>query len=220
MMKITEVRVQSFRQPVAAQWQGPFGAKQEITLTTVVTEEGIEGYGSGRSQAGGPGAVLANELAEVVRPQVVGMDALDRERIWQKLWSLGVRTRLSAFAMSCLDVALWDIAGKKTGLPIHKLLGNYRDKVPAYASSGHHKTIEAYVEEGLAYKARGFPAYKLHPFGIAKKDVELCKAVRKALGDDIELMIDPVGAYDHREALWVGRRLEELSSPRSAPPRP
>jgi L-alanine-DL-glutamate epimerase-like enolase superfamily enzyme len=150
-------------------------------------------------------------MVSVAKRLVDGEDPLEREKIWQKMWKLGTRNRLSIFAMSCIDVALWDIAGKAANLPVYKLIGACRDKVPAYASSGVHHSVEDYVEEALRCKERGYKAYKLHPPGDPKKDVEARRSVRKAVGDEMALMLDPTGAYDHREAMWVGRRLEELN---------
>ncbi len=209
-MRITEVKVQAYSYPVSPAW-GSIDQRQlaEITLVTVSTDEGIEGYSMGQVQ--GPATVLAQEVVSVARPRILGEDALDREKIWQQLWELGRRTRLSIRAISCIDVALWDIAGKAFNTPVYKLLGAYRDKVPAYASSPIHSSTERFVEEALDCKSRGYQAYKLHPPRIPEKDVEISRAVRLAVGDGMKLMLDPAGYYDHRQAMWVGRRLEELN---------
>ena len=210
-MKISEVKVQSFRQPVPEMWKVHFGQTVDITLVTLATDEGIEGHSMGRAVGGAWGTVLGHEVVSVAKRLVLGEDPLDREKIWQKMWKFCSRNRLTIFALSCIDVALWDIAGKVAGLPVYKLIGACRDKVPAYASSGVLQAIEDYVEEALRCKEKGYRAYKLHPPGVPEKDVEACRAVRKAVGDEMALMIDPTGAYDHRQALWVGRRLEELN---------
>jgi L-alanine-DL-glutamate epimerase-like enolase superfamily enzyme len=209
-MKITDIKVQSFRNEVPQSWKVHFGETMDVTLVTVFTDEGIEGHSMGRAVGGAPGVVLAQEIVTVAKKLIVGENPLDREKIWQKLWKFCTRVRLSTFALSCIDVALWDIGGKKAGLPVFRLLGSCRDKVRAYASSGVHRNLEDYVDEALRCRAQGYGAYKLHPPGIPEKDIEICRAVRKAMGDGMILMIDPTGAYDHRQALWVGRRLEEL----------
>ena len=210
-MKISDIKVQSFRNEVPESWKVHFGETVDVTLVTVVTDQGVEGHSMGRAVGGAPGVVLGQEIATVAKRLVVGENALDREKVWQKLWKFSSRVRLSIFALSCIDVALWDIAGKVSGMPVYRLIGSYRDQVPAYASSGVHRSIEPFVEEALQCKKRGYKAYKLHPPGIPEKDVEACRAVRKAVGEDMALMIDPTGAYDHRQAMWVGRRLEELN---------
>jgi L-alanine-DL-glutamate epimerase-like enolase superfamily enzyme len=210
-MKITDVKVHSFQNQVPGGWKVHFGETVDVTLVTVVTDEGIEGHSMGRAVGGAPGVVLGQEIASVVKGLVVDLNAMDREKVWQKLWKFCSRVRLSTFALSCIDVALWDIAGKAANTPVYKLIGAYRDKVPAYASSGVYHEVESYVEEALRCRERGYQGYKLHPPGIPEKDVEACRAVRKAVGEDMALMIDPTGAYDRRQAMWVGRRLEELN---------
>lgn len=108
------------------------------------------------------------------------------------------------------DNACWDIAGLRAGLPVHQLLGSSRDRAPVYASSMTLATPQEYIPEALAVKAAGFKGYKLHPPGPVDVDLELYAAVRDAVGPDFALMADPVATHDYRQALRVGRRLEEL----------
>jgi L-alanine-DL-glutamate epimerase-like enolase superfamily enzyme len=117
---------------------------------------------------------------------------------------------VSTNAIGAVDVALWDIAGKVAGLPIHRLLGTCRDSVPAYASSGLLPSPKAYGEEALYFKHQGWPAYKIHPAAIPKDDIEICKAVRKAVGDDMILMLDSMWSYGYEDAVRVGRAIEDL----------
>jgi L-alanine-DL-glutamate epimerase-like enolase superfamily enzyme len=67
-----------------------------------------------------------------------------------------------------MDVALWDLAGKVANLPIHRLLGSCRDRVPAYASSAYLPTPRDYAEEALYYRSQGWTAYKIHPHANPK----------------------------------------------------
>ena len=78
---------------------------------------------------------------------MIGQDPLNRERIWQGLARLERAGYLPIFATSAIDVALWDIAGKALGQPVWRLLGGYRDRLPAYASSAHMETLGAYLRE-------------------------------------------------------------------------
>jgi L-alanine-DL-glutamate epimerase-like enolase superfamily enzyme len=87
----------------------------------------------------------AQSLVRYLKPVVVGQDPLDRERLWQALWQRNRATTIRA--IGAVDVALWDLAGKIAGLPIHRLLGGYRDRIPAYASSAVLAGPEAYAEE-------------------------------------------------------------------------
>jgi L-alanine-DL-glutamate epimerase-like enolase superfamily enzyme len=109
-----------------------------------------------------------------------------------------------------MDIALWDIAGKIAGLPIHSLLGSYRDRVPAYISSAVLPSPQAYAEEALYYQSINMAAYKIHPPQIWRDDIKVCEAVRKAVGDDYLLMLDSVWSYDYQAALRVGQAIEAM----------
>jgi L-alanine-DL-glutamate epimerase-like enolase superfamily enzyme len=211
-MKITDVSVTLFR------WDGlpaigyhamnrKAGEPGELGLLSLKTDEGVEGLsliGKVLSGAGADGQALIKYL----KPVLLGQNPLDRERLNQAIWR---RSRLAGMAaIGAVDVALWDLAGKVAGLPIHRLLGSFRDQIPAYASSDHLPSPEHYAEEALKYKAMGWKAYKLHPPSQWQKDIEACAAVRKAVGDDFTLMLDSTWIYDYREALKVGRAVEEL----------
>lgn len=117
---------------------------------------------------------------------------------------------------SAIDNCLWDVLGKAVGLPIYRILGAYRDRVLAYASTHHHQTVDEFVAEVQKCKAEGFKAYKIHPPSTPgggeawKLDIEVCKAVRKAAGDEFILLMDPVGVYTREHAIKVGRVLQDL----------
>ena len=176
-------------------------------LLAIVTDEAMTGHAFlGASNRGadfdGPG------LIDILKPVVMGQNPLDREKLNQRLWGRGRATM--ARAIGAVDVALWDIAGKVAGLPIHRLLGSYRDSIPAYASSPVFSSIEAYCEEALHYKSLGWPAYKIHPPHPWREDIKVCTAVRKAVGDDYPLMLDSTWSYDYPTAVRVGHAIEEL----------
>ena len=95
-------------------------------------------------------------------------------------------------------------------MPIHRLLGSYRRSVPAYASSAVLPTAEAYARRRSRFKSRGWTAYKIHPPTEWERDIEICEAVRKAVGDDYRLMLDSTWSYDYVEALRVGQAVERL----------
>ncbi|MHB8992176.1 MAG: enolase C-terminal domain-like protein [Chloroflexota bacterium] len=209
-MKITDVKVQCYSYPMVALHRARFGATQEATLVRIQTDEGLEGYATARSQGGTSGRVIAEAVLATARPRLIGEDPSRREMLWQRLFALDRASYLPIFVTGAIDVALWDLAGKALGAPVWKLLGGYRESLPAYASSAPLPTIDAYVAEAQAYRERGWKAYKMHPFCDPILDVELCKAVRAAVGPEMALMLDPMGSYDHRQALLVGRELEKL----------
>ncbi len=179
-----------------------------MALIKLVTDEGIEGHAFMGSALGTIGND-PNQIVERYKPQLVGQDPLDRERIWQNLssWAIGWNNMR---IIGAIDIALWDIGGKAAGMPIHKLMGSYRDSAPVYASSAILDTPEHYVEEALKYKDLGWTAYKIHPPAKPLLDIKICQMVRKAVGDDYRLMLDACWAYSYPDALRVGSAAEEL----------
>jgi L-alanine-DL-glutamate epimerase-like enolase superfamily enzyme len=182
----------------------------DLVVVKVLTDEGIEGV----SFAWGArsGAVTAQVIKDLIRPALIGEDPLYIEKIWRKLHQVDRwHAFVPLYALGPIDIALWDIAGKVAGQPIYKLLGAYRDKVLAYGSSLVLPTEHHYVEQALKCVEQGYRAYKIHPPGNdIREDIRICTAVRKAVGEDITLMLDPVAAYTHEQALKVGRAIEEL----------
>jgi L-alanine-DL-glutamate epimerase-like enolase superfamily enzyme len=187
---------------------GRFEGSSELGLLTLRTDEGHEGHaflGSAQRSA----TMDAPSLLRFLKPLVLGQDPLDRERLWQAMWQRSRATTLRA--IGAMDVALWDLGGKIAGLPIHRLLGSYRDRVPAYASSAVLPSKEAYAEEAARFKAAGWSAYKIHPPTDPATDIKVCEAVRRAVGDDYTIMLDSTWAYQYPEALRVGKVAEALS---------
>jgi L-alanine-DL-glutamate epimerase-like enolase superfamily enzyme len=139
---------------------------------------------------------------------LMGQDPLQRERLNQALWK---RSRHTTFrAVGAVDVALWDLAGKALAQPIHRLLGSFRTSIAAYASSAVMPSKEAYADEAARFKAAGWSAYKIHPPTVPARDIEVCQAVRRAVGDAYTLMLDSTWSYQYPEALRVGHAIEQL----------
>jgi len=211
-MKITDVTLTLFAwESIPPTIYGHHTARptgnSDLGLLRIVTDEGIEGHAflgtsSNPASLDGPG------LIRFLKPVVMGQDPLDRERLNKLLWA---RARAATVrSVGAVDIALWDIAGKKAGLPIHRLLGTCRDKILAYASSEIHARPEDYAEQALHYQATGWAAYKIHPPQRWRDDIEVCRAVRDAVGDDFTVMLDSTWSYRYEEALRVGRAIEEL----------
>ncbi len=186
---------------------GQFAGSSSLGLLRLVTDEGLEGHaflGSAMNPATSDGQALITHL----KPVLLGKNPLDRERLNQQIWnrqrSAGVRP------IGAVDVALWDLAGKAYGQPIHRLLGTYRERIGAYASSAVLSSPEAYAEEAQAFKANGWAAYKIHPPTRWREDVKVCAAVRRAVGDDYTIMLDSTWSYDFPAAVRVGRAIEEM----------
>ena len=208
-MKITELSVTMFNWN-SEPWSmatAPVGSHRLLGVLTVGTDEGVTGHAFLGSTRQGADAYVG-PLMENVKPALLGRDPLDIGAIWAGLWKQN--RNVSTYAIGAVDVALWDIAGKVAGMPIHRLLGTCRDRVPAYASSAYLSSPEDYAEEARHFQSLGWPAYKIHPHGVAKADIEISRAVRNGVGDGMELMLDSLMAYSYEDALKVGRAIEEL----------
>ncbi len=211
-MKITDVTLTLFAwegipATTYGKHTGRIADRSQLGLLTISTDEGVEGHSF--LGAASRGANLDGQsLIDFLKPVVMGQDPLARELLYQGMWQRNRNTTLRA--VGAMDVALWDIAGKVAGLPIHRLLGSYRDSVPAYASSSVHLAPEEYAEEAAQFKSDGWTAYKIHPPAFWREDIKVCQAVRQAVGDDFTVMLDSTWAYDYPDALRIGRVIEDL----------
>lgn len=211
-MKITDVTLTLFAwESIPATIYGHHTArptgKSDLGLLRVVTEEGIEGHAF-LGTSSNPASLDGPMLIRFLKPVVMGQDPLDRERLNKLLWA---RARVCTVrAIGAVDIALWDIAGKAAGLPIHRLLGTSRDRIGAYASSEIHGSRAAYAEQARHYQSAGWHAYKIHPPQQWREDIKVCEAVRKAVGGDYTVMLDSTWSYRYEEALRVGRAIEEM----------
>ncbi len=199
-------------------------------LVEVETDAGITGIGEAGVGGGSTRHVIENHL----RPMLIGEDPLLIEGLWQKMFA---RTRqfgrrgIVMNAISGIDIALWDIAGKVAKLPVYRLLGACRDRVEAYASGGFYqegKSVDDLAGEAEGYRARGFKGMKMkigrnpstqthlrHLAGNAQmcevepeEDIARVAAVRKALGPKAKLMVDVNCAWSPAMAIEMGRALE------------
>jgi len=211
-MKITDVTLTLFAwggipPTTYGRHTGRFSGESELGLLTLRTDGGVEGHaflGSAMRSA----ALDAQSLLRVLKPLVLGQDPLDRERLWQAMWQRNRGTTIRT--IGAMDVALWDLGGKIANMPIHRLLGSYRESAPAYASSAVLASPEAYAEEAARFKADGWTAYKIHPPTDPATDIKVCEAVRRSVGDAYTVMLDSTWAYQYPEALRVGKVAEAL----------
>jgi L-alanine-DL-glutamate epimerase-like enolase superfamily enzyme len=211
-MKIDDVSVTVFSWPGLPTVQygernPPTRPESELGLVTIRTDDGVEGHSFLGSSIRGARLDVVG-LVRHLAPAIRGADPLERERLWTLMHKLG--RAVTPRTIGAVDVALWDLAGKAAGLPIHRLLGGFRRRLPAYASSATLMAPDAYADEALRLKAQGFRAYKLHPPSPPADCIAACTAVRRAVGGDMALMLDPAGIYGFPDAVRVGRAIEEL----------
>ncbi|MFE1644426.1 enolase C-terminal domain-like protein [Microbacterium sp. P01] len=185
-------------------------------ILEVRTDAGITGEYTWTTGINGHAADHIRSIA----PWLIGHDAMQRERIWNELRR--VWRKYDQLGLGPLDCALWDLAGKTYGVPLWELLGGYRKRLPAYASTlfgddaglGPLGTPAAYAEFATYCVSLGYRAIKLHGWndGDIRREIELVFAVREAVGPDIALMLDPSGAYNtFGDVLTVGRALDEAN---------
>ncbi|KNE26215.1 enolase C-terminal domain-like protein [Achromobacter spanius] len=186
---------------------GKFAGSSKLGLLSIQTDAGVTGHAF-LGSAYYPADLDGPNLIKYLKPILMGQDPLDRERLFQAMWRRSRTTTVRT--IGACDVALWDIAGKVAGLPIHQLIGGYRNKIKAYASSMILDSVEEYADEARHYQALNWAAYKIHPPHPWKEDIRVCEGVRKAVGDDYLLMLDAAWAYQYPEAVRVGRAIEEL----------
>ena len=230
-MKISNVELIKFKTRTR-QWgtrwgYGVWGEEHDATAAVVKisTDEGAEGYTLLRTSQG---VDDEGAIEHQMKPLLVGEDPLDREKLWHWMYQAFTHnTSRNEVLIGAMDCALWDLFGRMIELPVHKILGGCRDKITAYASTFPNLGgPEVYAEHALECKRKGYKAYKVHANicwdphnkrpapqlpGFPKEDVEICRAVREAVGDDMVLMLDPFGVYTLEESLWVGRELEKLN---------
>jgi L-alanine-DL-glutamate epimerase-like enolase superfamily enzyme len=187
---------------VPAGWGGKAWVALDVLLVRVETESGLVGWGEAFSY--GCRRAVQAILEDMIAPIVVGRDASDIARLMhelQRALHLFGRHGLTIVALSGLDIALWDLAGKAAGLPLSRLLGGESGgALPVYASLFKYQDPERVAERTLAALAAGFGAVKLHETGVRE-----VAAARRAAGEDVPIMVDtncpwtPVEA--HRMAL-------------------
>ena len=209
-MKITNVKVDLFEWKSEV-WKTGVGAKfggdKQLGAVTVETDAGISGNAIlGSSHVGANH--YAPGLIEFVKPMLIGRNPQEIGSSWGNLWKLN--RAVTTNAIGAVDICLWDINGKVAGQPVHRLIGTCRDSVPAYSSTAYHETLDAYAEEAVRFKELGWTAHKIHPDGDPDRDIEICRAVREAVGTDMALMLDSMWAYHYADAVRVGRAIEEL----------
>jgi L-alanine-DL-glutamate epimerase-like enolase superfamily enzyme len=181
----------------------------DLTVVTIETDAGVTGYGIGRPRPG-ERELRANFLAGLI-----GRDPTMSEAIWASLWSpkMSGRRGYETRALSSIDIALWDIKAKLAGLPLYRLLGGFRSAVPVYVAGGYYAVGKGHAElqrEMASYVELGARAVKMKVGAVSiKEDVARVKAVRDAIGWDIDLLLDANCAYRSYEAIQMASRVEE-----------
>ena len=221
-MKITKItsHVLGYDLPETLGYSQQYYKKRTSHIVEVETDEGVTGWG----ECFGPGNIaFANKgiVEKVIQPIVLGMQALDRDVIWHKVYNLmrdHGQKGMPLQALSGVDIALWDLAGKAANLPLYKMIGGaHRDKVEVYGygmmlrPENINSLISRFKEESAEIKEMGFKALKMKVGVGPKDDIKLIEAVRGGIGDNFRFMVDANHGYTTHDALYLGRAMEEFS---------
>ena len=222
-MKITRIisHVLQYDMPEVIGYSQGYYSSRTAHFFQVQTDEDVTGWG----ECFGPGNIaIGNKgiVEKVIQPIVLGMDPMDRDVIWHKVYNLlrdHGQKGMPMQSLSGVDIALWDIAGKVSGLPLHKLIGGaHRTDVPCYGYGMMLRDepvadlAKRFEDEAAAIREMGFVATKMKTGFGPKPDVKLCEAVRRGVGDDFKFMVDANHCYTTSDAFYVGRALEELDA--------
>lgn len=224
-MKIATIETFLLKAPLGKDrfyWSQRSCPERNSLLVRIRTDAGIEGWGEcGQYGPGEPPAAFVNS---VLAPRLIGKDPLQISVLWEDMY-----TSLRDFGRKCagieavsgIDVALWDIAGKHFQKPVYELLGGaFRTKVRAYATGCYYRgedvrdyrsALPALRDEAKGYVDAGFSALK-GKIGLLsiEEDTERVEAIREAVGNDILLMMDANHAYNFHSARRMGKALESL----------
>ena len=212
-MRISDVETRLYRIPPAVQIEDSIQriSHWELIVSTVTTDAGITGTGFAYTL--GIGGTAVRELVDsYLAPLVIGQDPMDVERIWTRSWwelhALG-SGGMTRFALAAIDIALWDILAKRADVSLHRLLGGYRDRIPAYGSGiNMHLDGEPLLDQMSSFLARGYRALKMK---VGREDpaedVERVASVRRLIGPSVKLMLDANQKWTAAEAI---RRVAQL----------
>jgi len=185
-----------------------------IALVEVRTDTGLVGYGECLARYSP--RIWAAIVDDLLAPLVVGADPFDTERLWMRMFrdlrSFSGHSRgMLVEAIAGVDTALWDLKGKAMGVPVHALLGGAtRTRLDAYASSIMQREPAAMEAEAAALVERGFRAIKIKVGVGVEQDERTVRAIRRTVGDRIDLMLDANGAYRAADAIALAQRVHDL----------
>jgi L-alanine-DL-glutamate epimerase-like enolase superfamily enzyme len=216
-VKITKLDVSVLRVPV----DQPYTAGGRVVdanwhvLARVTTSDGVEGIGYivyPRPDLMTAIAQAARELGE----QLTGMSVLEPEAAWERLARRGDWVGPGGFlhiALAPLDIAVWDACGKTLGQPLSRLLGGYRDRLPAYGSDGlwYSLSLEELAASARRHVENGFGAVKLRlgKEATAEQQADRVRAVREAVGPGVRIMVDATESWTLTQARRTGRALQD-----------
>jgi D-galactarolactone cycloisomerase len=221
-MKISQIKTYALQTPLTQPFAFSQGwvNRRSATLVEVITDEGVSGWGEAFGQGLEPPQIALAAIESALAPLLIGANPLDTEVLWHRMYhatrDFGRKGSVIA-AISAVDIALWDIAGKAYGVPVHQLLGGaFRTRVQAYATGFYRIQGQGESarlgEEALQHFEAGFTAMKVKLGYGLEDDIAVMGEVRRALaGRPVTFMVDTNHAYGVADAIRLGRALEEYN---------
>lgn len=221
-MKITDIRIHVLKHALSTPFAFSQGwvRQRSATLVEVLTDEGLAGWGEAFAQGLEPPEIAATVIDAALKPLVIGWDPRDTETLWHRMYHMtrdyGRKGSVIA-AISAIDMACWDLAGKAYGVPVYQLMGGaFRQRVRPYATGFYRVKGQGeagrLAEEALQHHQAGFAAMKVKlGYGVVD-DIECMQAIGRAIqGKPITLMVDTNHAYGRADALRLGRALKDYN---------
>lgn len=196
------------------EYRCPYSKNMETLLVKITDADGLEGWGEALAPV--LPEVAATIISKLFTPVLLGMQIQDPAAVWDRLYDLmrdrGYYTGFMVDAIAAVDCALWDLMGKKAGKPVYQLLGGSKRRIPAYVSGLPVPSLEQKVELALQWQEKGFRAIKLQIGYGVREDLRIIAALRDALAEEMDLMVDAHWNYTPEEAIVLARELEMLGA--------
>ncbi|BCS93615.1 arabinonate dehydratase [Metallosphaera javensis (ex Sakai et al. 2022)] len=187
----------------------------EILVTEVQTKDGYVGYGE--SLAYGCSDAVQTTVEKILKPILLKEDEELIQHLWDKMYKATLRFGRRGIVIAGIggvDIALWDIMGKKAKKPIYKLLGGSKRKIQAYITGGYYsdkKDMEKLRDEEAYYVRMGFKGVKVKIGARSmEEDLERLKVIKEVIGDKVRMAVDANNVFTFEEALEMGKNLEKL----------
>jgi L-alanine-DL-glutamate epimerase-like enolase superfamily enzyme len=211
--RVDRIDSRLMRVPLGSGRGGSGASEVDVVHVTVTDADGAQGTGFTYSLGRG-GEALKAMIDGLLADTVVGSETDRWGRSWHAIWSASHRLGrgVAIPALSALDIAIWDLTARRAGLPLGRVIGLFRESVPVYGSgrATHQMSREELVAGAQSYVAEGYTAVKLRAGALGRqKDLERIRAVRAAVGDAVEIMVDCNERLSFADALWLGDRFRE-----------
>ncbi|MDQ3699967.1 MAG: mandelate racemase/muconate lactonizing enzyme family protein [Chloroflexota bacterium] len=216
-MKIVDITLTPVSYPAPHLLRWGHGTQDTMggTIIQVITDEGLVGLGD----ANGPIAVQRAYVRDTLLPLLRGQNPLDVERLWDGMARNERARTVGSQLIGGVDIALWDLVGKAANLPLYRVFGAYRDRVPVYIAPSKRQP-EVLMEELADYREQGFRAVKLRiglgPVGWAdqprdqQRDVAILRRGREVLGESFTIGADTDRTYDHAMTARIAPVVHEV----------